>query len=67
MSWEVNSPIKFRLGTIAIWNRLTKRVVDLRDPTLGFLSEAAPILFKDLVEAPRPVSMGDHEALRKTN
>lgn len=60
MSWHNNSPIKFKLGTIAIWNRLTKRVVDLRDPTLGFLQEAAPAVFKDLIEAPRPIAMGDN-------
>jgi hypothetical protein len=59
MSWETNHPIKFRLGTVCIWNRLTKRTVDLRDGVLQKLQEAAPILYKDLIEAPRPTAMGD--------
>jgi len=42
-----------------LWNALTKNTVDLRDGTLQFLQEAAPAIFKDLVESPRPVSMGD--------
>lgn len=58
MSWTNNSPIRFKLGSVALWNRLTKRVVDLRDPTLGFLQKHAPEQFKDLVEAPRPATMG---------
>ena len=57
MSWETNHPIKFRLGTTAIWNRLTKRTVDLRDGVLQKLAEAAPILYKDLTEAPLPTTM----------
>ena len=59
MSWAVNNPIHFYLGTICIWNKLTKTNIDLRDGVLTKLAEAAPALFKDLVEAPRPVSMGD--------
>jgi hypothetical protein len=59
MSWTSNAPLPFRLGTVAIWNKLTKRVVDLRDPTLGFLKEVAPALFEDLVTSPRPTAMGD--------
>jgi hypothetical protein len=59
VSWATNTPIKFRFYDIALWNRLTKRTVDLRDGTLQFLQEAAPALFKDLVEAPRPFAMGD--------
>ena len=57
MSWETNHPIKFRLGTICIWNRLTKRTVDLRDGVLQKLQEAAPILYKDLTEASLPTTM----------
>ena len=59
MSWANNSPIRFYLGSIAIWSRLTKTNIDLRDGVLGKLQEAAPALFKDLIEAPRPVAMGD--------
>lgn len=57
MSWATNAPIKFRLYDIALWNRLTKSTMDLRDGTIQFLSEAAPALFKDMVEAPRPATM----------
>jgi hypothetical protein len=60
MSWHNNAPIKFRLGTIAMWNRLTATTVDLRDGVLQKLQEAAPALYKDLIEAPRPEAMGDN-------
>jgi hypothetical protein len=59
MSWNSNAPIKYKLGTIAIWNRLTKSTVDLRDGVLSKLQEAAPALYQDLISAPRPNSMGD--------
>ena len=59
MSWATNNPIRMHLGSIAIWSLLTKTNIDLRDGVLTKLAEAAPALFKDLVEAPRPVSMGD--------
>jgi len=62
MSWANNSPIKFRLFDIALWNRLTRSPVDLRDGVLTKLAEAAPALFKDLVEAPMPASMGNGHA-----
>jgi hypothetical protein len=42
-----------------IWNRLTKSTVDLRDGVLQKLAEAAPALYKDLMESPRPTAMGD--------
>ena len=57
MSWATNAPIRMHLGTIAIWNKLTKTNIDLRDGVLTKLAEAAPALFKDLVEAPRPTTM----------
>ena len=57
MSWHVNNPIRFHLGTLAIWSCLTKTNIDLRDGVLTKLAEAAPALFKDLVEAPRPATM----------
>jgi hypothetical protein len=59
MSWNSNAPIHFRLGQIAMWNRLTKSTVDLRDGVLQKLQEAAPALYQDLIEAPRPTCMGD--------
>ena len=57
MSWATNSPIRFHLGSVALWNLLTKTNIDLRDGVLTKLAEAAPALFKDLVEAPRPATM----------
>ena len=60
MSWHTNAPIHIKLAHVAIWNALTRRrVIDLRDPTLGFLKSVAPAIFNDLIEAPRPVAMGD--------
>lgn len=56
MSWNSNAPLHFKLGTIAIYNRLTKRTVDLRDGVLAQLQDAAPALYKDLVEAPCPAT-----------
>ena len=57
---EFQCPIHFRLGQIAMWNLLTRRkVIDLTDPTLGMLKEAAPALFEDLVSSPRPTTMGE--------
>jgi hypothetical protein len=50
------------LFDIALWNRLTRNPVDLRDGVLTKLAEAAPALFKDLVEAPMPASMGNGHA-----
>jgi hypothetical protein len=52
-------PVKVTLGTVAMWNALTKKVVDLKSPTLGLMQKFAPDTFKELVESPRPVAMGD--------
>lgn len=57
MSWNSNAPIRFKLGTIAIYNLLTRRVIDGSDPTLGLLKERAPALFQDLIESPNPTTM----------
>jgi len=59
MAWESNQPIHFRLGSIAIWNRLTRKTVDMRDGVLTQLQKWAPEQFEDLVSAPRPIAMGD--------
>lgn len=48
-----------KLGKIAMWNALTKKVVDLKSPTLGLMQKFAPDTFQDLISSPRPVSMGD--------
>jgi hypothetical protein len=37
MSWTNNQAIRFRVGTIALWNLLTKRIINLRDPSMGVL------------------------------
>jgi hypothetical protein len=57
VSWHNNTPIRFHLGTLAIWARLTKNTVDLRDGVLQKLQDSAPALYKDLIEAPRPTTM----------
>lgn len=59
MSWENNSPLHFRLGTIALWNRLTKNTVDMKDGVLVALQKWAPEQFEELITAPRPRAMGD--------
>lgn len=56
MSWTSNAPIHFRLGTIALWNCLTRRVVK-NDTTLDLLKKAAPALFEDLINSPTPATM----------
>ncbi len=61
MSWESNAPIRFQLGSIVIWNRLTKKTVDLRDGALTQLQKFAPEQFQDLMSAPRPFAMGDRQ------
>lgn len=57
MSWNSNAPIHFKLGTTALWNLLTRRVVDGSNPTLGLLKETAPALFEDLIQSPTPATM----------
>jgi hypothetical protein len=38
MSWDSNAPIRFKLGTIALYNLLTqRRAIDAQSPTLGLL------------------------------
>lgn len=44
-----------KLGRLAMWNSLTKRVIDLRSPTLGFLKNADPDTFETLINSPKPV------------
>ena len=61
MSWHNNSPINFKLGILAMWNLLTKHVVDGTDSTLALLKERAPGYFEDLIQSPRPTAMGDRK------
>jgi hypothetical protein len=37
MSWDNNQSIRFKIGAVALWNLLTKSVIDMRNPTLGVL------------------------------
>jgi hypothetical protein len=37
MSWTNNQSIRFRLGTVALYNILTQPVVDATNPALGLL------------------------------
>lgn len=60
MAWDSNQPIRFQLGSIAIWNRFTKGTVNLRDGVLTQLQKWAPEQFEELMTAPRPKAMGDH-------
>ena len=60
MSWNSNAPIRFKLGSVALWNIMQKSHINKRDyATLAYLSERASAFYKDLSEAPRPVAMGD--------
>lgn len=56
MSWNSNAPIRFKLGTVAIWNLLNRRVVK-NDVSLGVLRGAAPAFFEDLISAPTPATL----------
>lgn len=56
MSWHSNATIRFKLGTVALYNLLTRRVVK-NDRTLDLLKTTAPALFQDLIESPTPTSM----------
>lgn len=58
MSWTTNAPIRFQLGTIALWNLFFKRgVVNGNDPALQLIKQAAPKQFEDLTSAPLPATM----------
>jgi len=61
VSWNSNAPIKFKLGTVAIWNLLTRRIIDgsnnRHGVTLGLLRGIAPALFEDLITSPTPTTM----------
>ena len=60
MSWDNNAPIRFQLGTVALWNLFFRRgVIDGNSPTLKVLQESlvGARQFEDLTKAPLPVSM----------
>jgi hypothetical protein len=48
-----------RLGKIALWNCFTKKVVDLKGPTVGLIQKYDPEMFEKLLNSPRPAAMGD--------
>lgn len=58
MSWDTNHTLRFKLGTVALWNLLTKcRVIDGTDQTLALIKTHAPEQFEDLTKAPLPTTM----------
>ena len=44
-----------KLGRLALWNALNKKVVDLKAPTLGLIQTYEPELFTKTVNSPLPV------------
>jgi hypothetical protein len=60
MSWDNNAPIRFQLGTIALWNLFFKRgTIDGNNPALNVIKDSlvGARQFEDLTKAPLPVSM----------
>lgn len=68
MSWTSNAPIRFKLGTIALWNLLTqKRTIDAQSPTLGLLKSSFERMadvtpgvtneFEDMTTRPLPTTL----------
>jgi hypothetical protein len=47
-----------KLGRMALWNCLTKKVVDLKAPTVGLIAQFQPDVFKDMVNSPLPKFLG---------
>lgn len=44
-----------KLGRLALWNLLSKGVVDARSNTLGILKSVDPEQFEGMINSPRPV------------
>jgi hypothetical protein len=40
VGWDNNLAIRVRLGSVALWNLLNRRVIDLRDPTLQMIKNS---------------------------
>ena len=59
MSWTSNAGIRFKLGHVALWNRLTKRVIDASDPTLALLAQYNPEEFGDMTTRELPTSLAE--------
>jgi hypothetical protein len=67
MSWDNNQSIRFRLGTIALYNILTRPVVDARDAALGLLKNSfermagvhagIPNEFEEMTTRPLPTTL----------
>jgi hypothetical protein len=57
---EINrfTPI-VKLGRVALWNCFTRKVVDLKAPTIGLIQKYQPEMFQEMLTSPRPVAMGD--------
>ena len=75
MGWENNLTIRFRLGAIATWNLLNRRVIDLRDPTLQLLKNSFERMsgvqagisdeFSDMVSRELPTSTQERRKLEE--
>jgi hypothetical protein len=44
-----------KLGRLALWNCLTKKVVDLKAPTIGLIEKYSPEMFQKTINSPLPV------------
>lgn len=47
-----------KLSRLALWNCLTKKVVDLKAPTVGIIEKFQPDMFKEMVNSPLPKFLG---------
>jgi hypothetical protein len=64
VGWDNNLAIRIRLGQVALWNLLNRRVIDLRDPTLQMIKNSFERMsgvqagiqdeFADMVSRPLP-------------
>lgn len=43
-----------RLGRLALWNHLNKKVVDLKAPTVNLIHKFAPEMAQDTINSPMP-------------
>lgn len=60
MSWDNNAPLRFQLGTIALWNMFFRHgTIDGNNSALNLVKSSlvGARQFDDLTKAPLPVSM----------
>ena len=51
-----------KLSRLALWNCLTKKVVDLKAPTVGIIEKFQPDMFKEMVNSPLPKFLFQEQA-----